>query len=205
VIVTDAETSDEPAPAHVVAALPPAALPPGSHPTLLAWRKAGAAAEGAGEAVVLGADTVVVLDGAVLNKPTDEADARAMLRRLAGRAHTVYTGLCVLRAGRAARMWLEVVATEVVFRELADVEIATYVATGEPLDKAGAYGVQGLGGRLVREVRGSYTAVVGLPLAATHSLLTAAGVAGLADPTAAYRRWLLSQGKEPLPWPPTLP
>ncbi len=158
------------------------------------------------EAVVIGADTVVALGGDVLNKPADGGEARAMLRRLSGRAHTVYTGLCVLGPrGAPAQARLELVAAEVVFRALDEAEIAAYVATGEPLDKAGAYGVQGLGGRLVREVRGSYTAVVGLPLAAAHRLLAAAGISGLADPTTTYRRWLQSQGKDPLPWPPTLP
>ncbi len=202
-VVTDAEESDEPPPPELAAALPPAPVPLHDNPALRAWRKARAAAERAPDAVVLGADTIVVLDGAVLNKPADAPEARAMLRRLSGRAHTVYTGLCLLRPDGPPK--LEIVASEVVFRPLDEAEIEAYVATGEPLDKAGAYGLQGLGGGFVREVRGSYTAVVGFPLPAAHGLLTAGGIAGLDDPTTTYRRWLQSQGKEPLPWPPTLP
>lgn len=201
-VATDAEERESPTPPEVAAALPALAVPRGSNPALLAWRKAHAAAAEAPGAVVLGADTVVVLGGEVLNKPRDAADARAMLAALSGRAHTVYTGLCVLRGEALA---LEAVAAEVLFRSLGADEIAAYVATGEPLDKAGAYGVQGGGGALVREVRGSYTAVVGLPLPAAHRMLTAAGVVGLDDPAATYRRWLHGQGKEPLPCPPTLP
>src|SRR6266545_4227403 len=97
------------------------------------------------------------------------------------------------------------VATDVVVAELTDDEIDAYVATGEPMDKAGAYGIQGLGGRLVRAVAGSYTCVVGLPLVAVHRLLVDAGMAGLNDPTDTYLRWLEAQGKEPLPCPPTFP
>lgn len=209
VIATDAEESDLAEPPTVRAGLPGLEVPRRHHPTLLAWRKAHTVAAQAPDAVVLGADTIVVLDGDVLNKPVDEAHARAMLRSLAGRTHRVHTGLCVIvpaGGGEAAgRTLLEIATAEVTFRPVDDAEIAAYVATGEPLDKAGAYGVQGLGGTLVRAVRGSYTAVVGFPLVLAHSLLTAAGVVGLADPTATYRRWLQSQGKEPLPCPPTLP
>lgn len=201
-IATDAEEREQPTPPAVAAALPPLDLPPGGHPTLLAWRKASDAAARAAGAVVLGADTVVVLGREVLNKPEDADHATAMLAALSGRAHTVYTGLCVLRG---PAIWLDVVAAEVEFHALDAATIAAYVATGEPLDKAGAYGVQGRGGALVREVRGSYTAVVGLPLPATHQLLGRAGILGLGDPAATYRRWLQSQGKEPLPWPPTQP
>jgi septum formation protein len=170
---------------------------------------------------VIGADTTVVLDGMVLNKPTDAAHARSMLAQLAGRTHTVYTGICVIRPltehapptlHKSATLtidgwgvWLELVASAVELAELSAETIAAYVATGEPLDKAGSYGIQGLGGQLVRAVHGSYTNVVGLPLPATHRLLAAAGMSGLIDPSAAYTRWLESQGKEPLPCPPTLP
>lgn len=216
VIVTDAEEADDAPPAEVIAELPAVVVPLRDHPTLLAWRKAQAAAREAPGAVVIAADTVVAVDGVALNKPVDETDARAMLRRLAGRSHLVYTGLCVLGAagdpagpraqtGGPGRRRLELVTAEVVFRALDDVEIAAYVATGEPRDKAGAYGVQGLGGGLVREVRGSYTAVVGFPLVAAHRLLSEAGIVGLADPATTYQRWLQNQGKESLPWPPTLP
>jgi septum formation protein len=92
-----------------------------------------------------------------------------------------------------------------VIADLTDAEIEAYVATGEPMDKAGAYGIQGLGGRLVHSVAGSYTCVVGLPLITIHRLLSEAGYTQLNDPTEAYLRWLDSQGKEPLPCPPTFP
>ncbi|NTU84841.1 MAG: septum formation protein Maf, partial [Chloroflexales bacterium] len=197
VIATDAEEADVAAPPEIASALPLVAVPPHHHPTLLAWRKAMAAAAQAPDAVVLGADTVVVLDDRVLNKPVDAAHARAMLHSLAGRTHSVYTGLCVVapapERGGSGQTLLDVVATEVVFHALDGADIAAYVATGEPLDKAGAYGVQGLGGRLVRAVRGSFTAVVGFPLVAAHHLLTTAGITGLSDPSTAYQRWLCSQ------------
>jgi septum formation protein len=198
-------------------------VPLATHPALLAWRKADAACAEAPESVIIGADTIVVLDGDVLGKPRDADQASEMLHRLAGRTHTVYTGLAVLRTENTDRrleinaadtgnlqspishLQLDLVASTVTIADLTDAEIAAYVATGEPLDKAGAYGIQGLGGRLVREVIGSYTSVVGLPLVALHRLLAAAGVAGLADPTETYRRWLSAQGKEPLPCPPTFP
>ncbi|MEN9937871.1 MAG: hypothetical protein RLZZ387_4450 [Chloroflexota bacterium] len=226
---SEAEEENHPPPPQLAGALPPLDLPLGDHPTLRAWRKADAACADAPESVIIGADTIVALGREVLNKPADAADARAMLRRLSGRAHTVYTGLCVLaplgnegRAGSDERHitdhtgysslvlgpWsisLDLVATEVIFYELSDDVIADYVATGEPLDKAGAYGIQGLGGRLVHSVAGSYTNVVGLPLVQIHRLLTAAGVTALADPPESYRRWLTAQGKEPLPCPPTFP
>jgi len=222
-IATDGEERDTTPPPAVVAALPPAPLPLAAHPALLAWRKADAACAEAPESVIIGADTIVVLDGDVLGKPRDADHAHELLRRLAGRTHTVYTGLAVLRteigdrrleigaqdAGNlqslSSQLQLDLVASTVTIADLTDAEIAAYVATGEPLDKAGAYGVQGLGGRLVREVVGSYTSVVGLPLVALHRLLATAGVAGLADPTETYRRWLSAQGKEPLPCPPTFP
>lgn len=201
-IATDAEELEIPTPPEVAAALPKLPVPTSNHPTLLAWRKARAAAEQAPDAVVLGADTIVVLGNRVLNKPTDPADARAMLGALAGHCHTVYTGLCVLRA---EQLWLDVVAAEVEFHPLNAETIAAYVATGEPMDKAGAYGLQGLGGTFVCAVRGSYTNVVGLPLTAVYRLLTGAGIAGLDDPATTYERWLQHQGKEPLPCPPTVP
>lgn len=199
----DGEDQDLMPPAAVVAALPPCPLPLRQHPALLAWRKVHTASAALDSGVIIGADTDVVLDGAVLGKPSGPASAAAMLARLAGRAHTVYSGICVRHEDGALRFALT--TSEVLVAPLTGDEIGAYVATGEPLDKAGAYGIQGLGGRLVRQVTGSYTGVVGLPLQETHSLLREAGVTGLSDPVAAYRRWLSTQGKEPLPCPPTLP
>jgi septum formation protein len=189
-------------------------VPLATHPTLLAWRKADAACAESPNSVIIGADTIVVLDGDVLGKPRDQSHARAMLRRLSGRTHTVYTGLAVLRSAAdnlpstqypVPDIQLDLVASDVVIAELTDAEIDAYVATGEPMDKAGAYGIQGLGGRLVRSVAGSYTCVVGLPLVAIHRLLSVAGYTQLVDPTKAYMHWLDSQGKEPLSCPPTFP
>ena len=222
IIATDAEEQDLlPAP-EILAALPACPVPQATHPTLLAWRKADAACIQAPDSVIIGADTIVVLDGDVLGKPRDPEHARAMLRRLSGRTHTVYTGLVVIQAetrdqGQETReqssglmspvsgLLLDLEASDVLVDRLTDAEIAAYVATGEPMDKAGAYGIQGLGGRLVREVHGSYTCVVGLPLIKVRQALDVAGFAGLADPTNAYLRWLEAQGKEPLPCPPTFP
>lgn len=123
--------------------------------------------------LVLGADTIVVLDGEVLGKPRDEAEARAMLARLSGRTHHVYSGVALARAhpdgGVAADS--AVAETRVTFRRLDAGDIAAYVGTGEPLDKAGAYGIQGLGGRLVAGYEGSYTNVVGLPMETVRRML----------------------------------
>lgn len=119
---------------------------------------------------VLAADTTVAIDDRVLGKPVDAAHAAAMLGDLAGREHAVHTAV-VLRAG--ARETHRVVSTRVRFRPLSAAEIAAYVATGEPFDKAGGYGIQGRGGALVDVVHGSYTNVVGLPLAETLGLLAA--------------------------------
>lgn len=220
-IATDGEERQHAPPPAVLDALQPCPVPLETHPTLLAWRKVDAACAEAPDGVIIGADTIVVLDGDVLGKPRDPAHARAMLRRLSGRMHTVYTGMAVL--GLATGNWevgeqdthgpqslipslqLDLAASDVSVAELTDEEIDAYVATGEPMDKAGAYGIQGLGGRLVRSVAGSYTCVVGLPLVTTHRLLTAAGYTQLIDPTQAYLGWLEAQGKEPLACPPTFP
>ncbi len=127
--------------------------------------------------VVLGADTAVVLRGEVLGKPADAEDAARMLRALSGTVHEVLTAVCVRRAAPAPALELDVVvATSVRFAALSPAEIAWYVATGEPLDKAGAYAIQGAGGAFVRGVEGSVSNVVGLPLAETVDLLRRAGV-----------------------------
>lgn len=195
-IATSGEEERTEPPERVVHALPPFPLDPWEHPTLLAWRKARAAAALGRPAHILAADTIVVIDGDILQKPCDSADARRMLRRLAGRTHTVYTGVVVSDAWNRDRLLFDLVRSDVSMAALTDQEIANYVASGEPLDKAGAYGIQGLGGRLVQHVEGSYTAVVGLPLATAHRLLHAAGVRQLVEPAEAFRRWLADQGKE---------
>ena len=125
--------------------------------------KARAGVERRPDAWVLAADTTVVLDGDVLGKPADERDARRMLRRLSGRAHRVLTGIALAAPG-GERVASEVSSTRVVFRALAEKDIRWYVATGEPMDKAGAYGAQGKGGLLVERYEGSFSNVVGLPL-----------------------------------------
>ncbi len=111
----------------------------------------------------VGADTIVLCDGEIMGKPKDDADAVRMLRKLSGRAHEVVTGYAVVDR-TADKVLTEAVSTSVVFKELTDAEIASYVATGCPLDKAGAYAIQGGAAHMVRRIEGSYTNVVGLPL-----------------------------------------
>jgi septum formation protein len=193
-IATEGEEQDTPVPETVLAVLPPFAL--GQHPTLLAWRKIDAAIEAGCRGVILGADTIVVVDTTILNKPRDAADARRMLRILAGRTHTVYTGIALLNTDRQDSLMLDIVRSDVQMCALDDAEIAAYVATGEPLDKAGAYGIQGLGGRLVEQVTGSYTNVVGLPLEHVYRALVAQGIQPGVHPADAFRQWLADQGKD---------
>jgi septum formation protein len=143
---------------------------PGEPPADLVERLAGAKAAAVGATrreVVIAADTVVVVDGDTLGKPVDGDDAARMLRRLGGRTHHVLTGVAV-RLGAA--LTTQVVATEVTFRPLTEDDVAWYVATGEPLDKAGAYAIQGAGGLFVERIDGSYHNVVGLPLAQLESM-----------------------------------
>ena len=137
----------------------------------LAAAKANAAAAGSGD-FVIGADTAVVLDGSVLGKPADRADALEMLLRLSGRRHCVLTGVA-LRGPQGVRSALS--RTEVSFREISRDEALAYWQSGEPGDKAGAYGIQGLGGMFVETVAGSYSGVVGLPVFETTELLRQAG------------------------------
>jgi septum formation protein len=126
------------------------------------------------DAVVIGADTIVVIDGAVLGKPADAADAAAMLARLSGRTHWVYTAVAVARGGQLAS---GVEGVEVTFRPLTAGQVTEYVATGEPMDKAGAYGIQGFGATLVERIHGDYFAVMGLALGRLVGLLREVGVA----------------------------
>ena len=132
---------------------------------------------------VLAADTVVAVEGEILGKPRDAADARRMLRQLSGRAHEVLTGVTLFAPGGAC-VEAEVVCTAVAFRALSDEEIAAYVAGGEPADKAGAYAIQGGAAGFVRDVRGSVSNVIGLPvdevraMLARQGLVVAAGMEG---------------------------
>ncbi|WP_312241188.1 nucleoside triphosphate pyrophosphatase [Pantoea sp.] len=118
---------------------------------------------------VLGADTIVVLNGEVLEKPRDEAHAAEMLAKLSGQTHQVMTAVALADRQRLLDC---LVITEVTFRTLTAADIADYIASGEPMDKAGAYGIQGAGGNFVRKINGSYHAVVGLPLVETGELLS---------------------------------
>ena len=127
------------------------------------------------EAVVLGADTTVFLDGIALNKPRDLADARGMLRRLSGRTHTVFTGLALRRGADGMRID-EGVASEVTFKALDDTVIADYLARVNTLDKAGGYAIQEHGDLIVAGYRGSLTNIVGLPLETTKQILTRGGL-----------------------------
>lgn len=120
------------------------------------------------ETVVVAADTIVVQDNRILEKPKDEEEAARMLRALSGHTHQVMSGVCVMDGRRKTS---QTVVTEVQFKELSDEEIRAYIRTGEPMDKAGAYGIQGHAAYMVRAIRGSYTNVVGLPLTETVEML----------------------------------
>ncbi|HET7522399.1 MAG TPA: Maf family protein, partial [Bacillales bacterium] len=141
----------------------------------LALRKAEYTFRRFPEAVVLGADTVVSLEGDILGKPKNETDAKAILSRLSGGMHTVYTGVAVISAERKVNFCT---ATDVTFWELSKTEIEEYLMSGEPFDKAGAYGIQGLGATFVKEIHGDYFNVVGLPLSRTVRALRSFGIAG---------------------------
>jgi septum formation protein len=162
---------------EVAAADVPEVRKPGEDPIRFVTRLAREKAEGVAatravsqDALVLGADTIVLVNEEVLGKPQDAADAARMLRMLSGQTHQVITGLCLAR-GRERQRAAEV--TFVRFVTLSDQEIADYVATGEPLDKAGAYAIQGRAGRWVPRIHGCYFNVVGLPLALVSSMIEA--------------------------------
>ena len=145
---------------------------PRAHAERLARGKAEAIA--APNAVTIGSDTIVVVDGHVLGKPRDEADAARMLRQLSGRSHVVITAVAARWRGRLLSAVEEVGVT---FRALSDEDIRAYIATGEPMDKAGAYGIQGFGATIVERVDGDYFAVMGLPLNRLTRLLESLGLA----------------------------
>ena len=149
---------------------------PQAYVVRLAQDKARHVAQQFPEALVLGADTVVVLDQEILGKPRDLDHARQMLGRLSGRPHTVMTGLALLQQ-RPQRLWCDTVQTHVHFRKLFEQQIESYLDSGEPFDKAGAYAIQGGAAMFVERLQGCYTNVVGLPVRRTAALLQAAGVA----------------------------
>lgn len=151
-------------------------IQPGESPSEYAERLAREKAEaiaGDGTDIVIGADTVVVIDGRVLGKPVNDQQAEAMLESLGGRTHTVVTAVAVVVDGRTSSGVEEVVVT---FRRLTADEITSYVATGEPMDKAGAYGIQGFGATIVERIEGDYFAVMGLPLVRLVRLLAERGI-----------------------------
>lgn len=146
----------------------PDGIPPEKQPEFLARLKAEDIAKKYPHGTVIGADTSVIIDDCVLGKPRDRAEAKLMLSRLSGRTHKVVTGCAVIKNGEV-RSFSSV--TEVEFYPLKDCEIEEYIATGEPFDKAGAYGIQGKGGLLVKAIRGDWFNVVGLPVAELSRVL----------------------------------
>ncbi len=146
---------------------------PAAHAERLACEKAAAVAAAAPDAIVIGSDTIVVVDGDVLGKPRDEAHAAEMLARLSGRTHVVMTAVAVRWRGTERSAVERVTVT---FHPLTVAEIATYIATGEPMDKAGAYGIQGFGATIVARVEGDYFAVMGLPVQRLVRLMGELGV-----------------------------
>lgn len=142
---------------------------------LLSAAKAQQVAEAEGDGIVIGSDTIVVLDGKVLGKPESHEDAVRMLRMLSGRVHQVYSGVCVVDAA-SGRKLCDCSVTDVRFRELSDDTIQSYIRTGEPDDKAGAYAIQGFGSLLVESICGDYFTVVGLPVGMLAGMLDEFGV-----------------------------
>ena len=159
----------------------PSSCEEGPHPGLgpeelvkaLSREKCADIAEKYPDAIVIGADTIVALDDTVLGKPKTEERAKEMLYLLSGREHQVYTGITVCCDGKYIT---DAERTDVFFRKLSDSEISAYAATGEPLDKAGAYGIQGIGGIFIEKIQGDYYNVVGLPVCCLGNMLKDLGV-----------------------------
>lgn len=146
---------------------------PREHAERLARAKAAKVSASESDALVIGSDTIVVVDGTVLGKPRDETDAARMLAMLSGRTHVVITAVAAAHGGRVVSAVEEV---NVTFRDLTREEIESYIATREPMDKAGAYGIQGFGATIVRRVEGDYFAVMGLPLVKLVALMGELGI-----------------------------
>ncbi|MCD8391248.1 MAG: Maf family protein [Firmicutes bacterium] len=163
VVVSDADES----------AIDKAALPPSIYVQELALLKASASAKKVlkdKKAIIIGADTIVVSNGEIMGKPADDGGAFDMLRALSGKTHEVYTGFCIMRV-RDAYTVCDCVKTEVTFRDLSDEKIRAYIKTGEPRDKAGAYGIQGKGSMLIKKISGDYFNVVGFPISEIAAVL----------------------------------
>ena len=153
--------------------LPEGLTPPETVVEIARCKAREIAAKKGSEALVIAADTLVCLDGDFLGKPENELEAAQMLKRLSGRKHTVYTGIALIYQGNEL---CEAEATEVIFRDLSEEEILAYIATGEPMDKAGAYGAQGLGALLVKGIEGDFFNVMGLPVCRLGIMLKSFGV-----------------------------
>jgi len=160
---------------------------PQSHTRRLARQKAEAVAVAYPDRWVLGADTIVLIDGRILGKPKSEAEAFRMLNTIQGRVHRVITSFCIMRSDPHARVCRTVIS-RVRMRSLTGREIGCYIKTAEPMDKAGSYAVQGIGASLVQSVHGSYTNVVGLPLAEVILEMERLGVCGLFAPRSSSGR-----------------
>ncbi len=151
---------------------------PENYAKVLAEAKAADISKAYPESWVIGADTIVVIDGIILGKPDSKEQARSMLKRLSGKIHHVYTGYCICCRAKE-KSFSNTVKTDVLFKNLADNEIEWYINTSEPFDKAGAYAIQGLGTFIVKSIKGSYTNVVGLPVCEVIEFLIEEGITGL--------------------------
>jgi septum formation protein len=151
---------------------------PETYVKTLAEAKAADVSKAYPECWVIGADTIVVIDGKILGKPDSKEQARTMLKRLSGKTHQVFTGYCICCRDRE-RSFSDSVKTDVLFKNLADNEIEWYINTSEPFDKAGAYAIQGLGTFIVKSIKGSYTNVVGLPVCEVIEFLIEERITGL--------------------------
>ncbi|MFC1857561.1 Maf family protein [Thermodesulfobacteriota bacterium] len=154
---------------------------------VLAEAKCSDVSESYPQSWVIGADTIVLIDGIILGKPNSRQEARTMLRRLSGQTHQVFTGYSIGCRAKA-KLFSETIQTDVLFKSLTDEEIEWYIHTDEPFDKAGAYAIQGLGTFLVKRINGSYTNVVGLPVCEVIEFLIKEGVVGLDIRTNKYQQ-----------------
>ena len=151
---------------------------PEFHVKFLAEAKAGDISKRYPEFWIIAADTIVSIDNSILEKPTSADEAQAMLKTLSARTHQVHTGYCICHQASGHQL-TDCVTTDVTFKRVSAKEIEWYIASGEPFDKAGAYGIQGLGAFLVKRINGSYTNVVGLPMCEVLEYLFKAGIVDL--------------------------